>query len=134
MALATGGVVGQRRWYYPALAAPGIIWLILLFVLPFYAIAAVAFGTRDQIFALPIPAWNPLEWQFETFTSTASEFLRSGGVQTQFIRTIVYVVNTLSEYPDVRSACRAAGIDDTQQAPYLQALGVLARSKMLVPQ
>ncbi|OBG83929.1 mycofactocin system protein MftB [Mycobacterium sp. E136] len=49
-------------------------------------------------------------------------------------RTIVDVVNTLSEYPDVRSACRAAGIDDTQQAPYLQALGVLARSKMLVPQ
>jgi len=96
MALATGGVVGQRRWYYPALAAPGIIWLILLFVLPFYAIAAVAFGTRDQIFALPIPAWNPLEWQFETFTSTASEFLRSGGIQAQFIRTLVYVVVSVS--------------------------------------
>ena len=96
MALATGGVVGQRRWYYPALAAPGIIWLILLFVLPFYAIAAVAFGTRDQIFALPIPAWNPLEWQFDTFTSTASEFLTSGGIQAQFIRTIVYVVVSVS--------------------------------------
>jgi spermidine/putrescine transport system permease protein len=96
MALATGGVVGQRRWYYPALAAPGIIWLILLFVLPFYAIAAVAFGTRDQIFALPIPAWNPLEWQFDTLTSTASEFLTSGGIQAQFIRTIVYVVVSVS--------------------------------------
>jgi spermidine/putrescine transport system permease protein len=96
MALASGGVVGQRRWYYPALAAPGIIWLILLFVLPFYAIAAVAFGSRDQIFALPIPAWNPLEWQFDTFTSTASEFLTSGGVQAQFIRTIFYVVVSVS--------------------------------------
>jgi spermidine/putrescine transport system permease protein len=96
MALATGGVVGQRRWYYPALAAPGIIWLLLLFVLPVYAIAAVAFGTRDQIFALPIPAWNPLEWQFDTFTSTASEFLTSGGLQAQFIRTIVYVVVSVS--------------------------------------
>ena len=91
MASSTGGVVGQRRWYYPALASPGIIWLILLFVLPFYAIAAVAFGTRDQIFALPIPAWNPLEWQFETFRATALEFTQGGGVQAQFFRTIAYV-------------------------------------------
>ncbi|WP_238889213.1 mycofactocin biosynthesis chaperone MftB [Mycobacterium sp. IDR2000157661] len=49
-------------------------------------------------------------------------------------RTIVDVVNTLSEYPDARSACRAAGIDDAQHGPYLHALQVLAQSKMLVPQ
>ena len=47
-------------------------------------------------------------------------------------RTIVEVVNSLSDHPDARSACRAAGIDDAQQAPYLHALGVLAQSKMLV--
>ena len=92
----TGSVVGQRSWYYPALAAPGIAWLLLLFIAPFYAIAAVAFGTRDQIFALPIPAWNPLEWQLETFTATAREFVAGGGVQAQFIRTIVYVVIAVS--------------------------------------
>ena len=120
MALARGGVVGQRRWYYPALAAPGIIWLILLFVLPFYAIAAVAFGTRDQIFALPIPAWNPLEWQFETFTSTASEFLRSGGVQTQFIRTIVYVVISVS----IPSRLRRPGTIDMRSSVSVSATGV----------
>ena len=49
-------------------------------------------------------------------------------------RTIVDVVNALSEHPDARSACRAAGIDDAAQAPYLHALGVLAQSKMVVPQ
>ncbi|MBY0289765.1 MAG: mycofactocin biosynthesis chaperone MftB [Mycobacteriaceae bacterium] len=49
-------------------------------------------------------------------------------------RTIVEVVNTLADHPDVRSACRAAGVGDTQQAPYLHALRVLAQSKMLVPQ
>ena len=87
----TAGVVGQHRWYYPALAAPGIAWLLLLFVMPFYAIAAVAFGTRDQIFALPIPAWNPLEWQFETFNTTAQELVTSGGLQAQFLRTLLYV-------------------------------------------
>jgi ABC-type spermidine/putrescine transport system permease subunit I len=87
-----GGIVGQRRWYYPALAAPGIIWLLLLFIMPFYAIAAVAFGGRDQIFALPIPAWNPLEWQFDTFSATAREVVTSSGLQAQFFRTLVYVV------------------------------------------
>jgi spermidine/putrescine transport system permease protein len=86
-----GGIVGQRRWYYPALAAPGIVWLLLLFIMPFYAIAAVAFGGRDQIFALPIPAWNPLEWQYDTFSATAREIVTSGGLQAQFIRTLVYV-------------------------------------------
>ena len=47
-------------------------------------------------------------------------------------RTIVAVVNSLPEYPDIRSACRAAGIDDDAQGPYLHALGVLVKSNMLV--
>ena len=92
MPSATTTVVGQRAWYYPALAAPGIVWLLLLFIAPFYAIAAVAFGGRDQIFALPIPAWNPLEWQFGTFAETARELTVPSGIQAQFVRTIAYVV------------------------------------------
>ena len=48
-------------------------------------------------------------------------------------RTIVAVVNSLNQHPDARSACRAAGIDDAAQGPYLHALGVLAQSQMLVP-
>ncbi len=47
-------------------------------------------------------------------------------------RTIVEVVNALAGHPDARSACRAAGIDDAAQAPYLHALSVLVQSKMLV--
>jgi putrescine transport system permease protein len=91
MATSAGGTVGQRRWCYPALATPGIVWLLLLFIMPFYAIAAVAFGTRDLIFALPIPAWNPLEWQFQTFNDTARQLFETGGLQAQFTRTLYYV-------------------------------------------
>jgi mycofactocin biosynthesis protein MftB len=47
-------------------------------------------------------------------------------------RTIVAVVNSLSEHPDIRSACRAAGIADDAQGPYLHALSVLVKSNMLV--
>ncbi|MCV7122670.1 mycofactocin biosynthesis chaperone MftB [Mycobacterium lacus] len=49
-------------------------------------------------------------------------------------RTILTVVSTLADHPDVRSACRAAGVADPDQHPYLRALGVLAGSGMLVPQ
>jgi mycofactocin biosynthesis protein MftB len=48
-------------------------------------------------------------------------------------RTILTVVQSLADHPDVRAACRAAGVEDTRQGPYLHALGVLAGSNMLVP-
>ena len=47
-------------------------------------------------------------------------------------RTILAVVQSLADYPDVRAACRAAGVDEAEQGPYLHALGVLAGSNMLV--
>lgn len=48
-------------------------------------------------------------------------------------RTILAVVQSLADYPDVHAACRAAGVEDDRQGPYLHALGVLAGSNMLVP-
>lgn len=48
-------------------------------------------------------------------------------------RTILAVVESLGEHPDVRSALSAAGIGGQQQAPYLHALNVLAESNMLIP-
>ena len=48
-------------------------------------------------------------------------------------RTILALVQTLAQYPDVRSACRAAGVDDDAQEPYLRALSTLVASNMLVP-
>jgi mycofactocin biosynthesis protein MftB len=47
--------------------------------------------------------------------------------------TIVTVVESLATCVDARSACRAAGIDDDEQEPYLRALATLAASNMLVP-
>ncbi len=49
-------------------------------------------------------------------------------------RTILAVVRSLADHPDVRSALRAAEVDDSEQGPYLHALGVLVDSQMLVPQ
>jgi putative mycofactocin binding protein MftB len=48
-------------------------------------------------------------------------------------RIVLTVVRSLADHPDALSACRAAGVDDSAQEPYLHALRVLADSKMLVP-
>ncbi|MGH3531863.1 MAG: mycofactocin biosynthesis chaperone MftB [Mycobacterium sp.] len=48
-------------------------------------------------------------------------------------RTILAVVQSLADHPDVRTACRAAGVEDADQRLYLHALGLLAGSNMLVP-
>ncbi|MGI9164076.1 MAG: mycofactocin biosynthesis chaperone MftB [Mycobacterium sp.] len=47
-------------------------------------------------------------------------------------RTMLAVVESLDEHPDIRSALTAAGIEGPNQAPYLQALNTLAESKMLI--
>lgn len=47
-------------------------------------------------------------------------------------RTILAVIESLDDHPDVRSALRAAGVDADAEAPYLHALDVLASSNMLI--
>ena len=46
----TGPSKSQHRLFWAALAAPGIIWLALLFIVPFYAILAIAGGGLDIAF------------------------------------------------------------------------------------
>ena len=59
--------VGENRWLWPSLAAPGVTWLVLLFLIPLYAVLAVAMGTPDPIFGDALPAWNPLAWDPSEF-------------------------------------------------------------------
>jgi mycofactocin biosynthesis protein MftB len=90
--------------------------------------------------AAEVPAFDPDQgWRLHPQVAVRPEpfgalLYHFGTRKLSFLknRTIVEVVNSLTEHPDVRSAIRAAGVDDAQQAPYLHALGVLAQSKMLV--
>ncbi|MSW12498.1 MAG: ABC transporter permease subunit [Actinobacteria bacterium] len=70
---------------------PGTTWLLVLFAVPFYAVACVAFGTIDPIFRDAVPQWNPLAWDFtqaqQVFTSLAT-----GPLQGVAVRTIIYVI------------------------------------------
>jgi spermidine/putrescine transport system permease protein len=78
-----------RLW--AGFAIPGTTWLLVLFAVPFYAVACVAFGTIDPIFRDAVPQWNPFAWDFaqaqQVFTS-----LVTGPLQGVAVRTIIYVV------------------------------------------
>jgi ABC-type spermidine/putrescine transport system permease subunit I len=103
--------VAPRLW--PALALPGTFWLIALFLVPFYAVMAVAFSANINIFGEPIPAWNPLQWQFDTFTSVVSASVR-GEFRSVWVRTGIYTAAALSlcmvvGYPVAYYTARLAG-------------------------
>ena len=54
----------STRFLWPLLAIPGTVWLVLLFVVPFYGIMAVAFSSQLDILGQPIAEWNPAYWNF----------------------------------------------------------------------
>ena len=80
------------RWFWPSFAAPGSVWLLVLFVLPFYAVICIAFGTFNIIFRTPVPIWNPLLWNRANFYTVFHEIFGPGAFMgPAFIRTLLYV-------------------------------------------
>jgi ABC-type spermidine/putrescine transport system permease subunit I len=103
--------VTQRLW--PTLATPGVLWLIALFLVPFYAVMAVAFSGTIDIFGQPIPAWNPFNWQFGTFTDIVSQSV-SGDLRPVWLRTGIYcfwalLICVVVGYPVAYYTARLAG-------------------------
>jgi spermidine/putrescine transport system permease protein len=84
------GVVGERNWLWQAFAAPGVTWLFILFLTPFYAILAVSMGTLDPIFLTAEPVWNPLEWNPGIYGDALREIV-AGSLTATAVRTIAYV-------------------------------------------
>ncbi len=103
----------RRLW--PALALPGTLWLIALFIVPFYAVMAVAFSGQINIFNEPIPAWNPLDWEFTTFNGViVDSFTPSGVYHEVWVRTAIYsfwalVICVVIGYPVAYYSARLAG-------------------------
>ena len=79
------------RWLWPSFALPGVLWLIILFVIPFYAVIGVAFGTVDPILLSAVPIWNPLEWNVGWMNEVLTRLQPGGDFWTVFLRTCEYV-------------------------------------------
>ena len=52
----------KHRLFWAFLAAPGILWLALLFIVPFYVVLSIAAGRLNQLFGTPIAEYDPLNW------------------------------------------------------------------------
>src|ERR1700677_2041614 len=82
----------KKNAFWIALAAPGILWLVLLFIVPFYAVLAIAMGKLDQLFESPVAVWNPLAWSSENVIDVSRDLVGSSSFAGPIvIRTVLYV-------------------------------------------
>ncbi len=102
----------QRAGFWAAMAAPGTVWLIALFVVPAYAILAVAFGGIDPILRTTSPEWNPLAWDFGAMQNVLqrvfAEDLRHVFVRTGLFALAALIGCCLIGYPVAYYVARCA--------------------------
>src|SRR5262249_39154586 len=93
LAAVQGRSLMRRRAFWSTFAWPGIVWLILLFILPLYVVLALAFGTLDPLFLTPSPTWNPLQWDPTQFQYVFDHLFGADGfIGPVLVRTLVFVV------------------------------------------
>jgi len=85
----------RPRALWPALALPGVLWLLAFFVVPFYVILSMAGGGTDA-FADPIPEWNPLQWDLGRIGDAFTAIAPGGDSWNPMWRTVKYVAVALS--------------------------------------
>jgi len=82
----------KKNGFWIALAAPGIIWLVVLFIVPFYAVLAIAMGKLDQLYESPVAVWNPFAWSSENVINVWHDLFGSASFAGPIVlRTIAYV-------------------------------------------
>ena len=105
----------KRNGFYVALAVPGILWLLVLFIVPFYAVLAIAMGKLDQLFESPVAVWNPFQWSSENVINVSHDLVGSTAFAGPIVvRTVVYVAIAsllclLIGYPAAYFVARFAG-------------------------
>lgn len=99
----------RSRLLWIALAAPGAVWLILLFVVPFYVVLAVAAGQVNAFFGTAIPIWNPLHWSGANFSATWSALGSAEAMRTLYYTAIATLIAFLIAYPVAYFVTRFSG-------------------------
>jgi ABC-type spermidine/putrescine transport system permease subunit I len=104
-----------NRWFWVLLAAPGMIWLVVLFVVPFYAMLAIGEGKLDRQTESPVAVYNPFTWSSANLTNVWRDLFGSGAFAGAIAwRTIWYVavaslLSLLIAYPAAYFVARFAG-------------------------
>jgi spermidine/putrescine transport system permease protein len=103
------------KWFWILLAAPGMLWLLLLFIVPFYITLAIGAGLFNVVLRTPVPTWNPLAWSRGNLLLVWHDIIGSGAfIGPIIVRTLVYVaaasvVSLVIAYPAAYFVARFAG-------------------------
>src|SRR5512142_2187400 len=82
----------KKNGFYVALATPGVLWLLLLFIVPFYAVLAIAMGKLDRLYESPVAVWNPFAWSSSNVIDVYHDIIGSTSFAGPIVlRTILYV-------------------------------------------
>ncbi len=82
----------QSRAFWIALALPGILWLAVLFIVPFYAVLSIGEGKLNKLFASPVAVYNPLHWSSANLVNVWHDIFGADSFAGPIVlRTIVYV-------------------------------------------
>jgi spermidine/putrescine transport system permease protein len=73
------------------MAMPTMVWLGIFFLVPFYVVFSVAFGTTD-FFRNPLPIYEPWYWSFTGFGDVLGRFVGADPFyRPALMRTLIYV-------------------------------------------
>ena len=82
----------RKNVFWIVLAVPGILWLAVLFVVPFYAVLSIAMGKLNQLIEAPVAVWNPLSWSSSNVINVWRDLFGSASFAGPIVgRTIAYV-------------------------------------------
>jgi len=105
----------KKNAFYIALAAPGIIWLAVLFVVPVYVVLAIGMGKLNQMYEAPVAVWNPFSWSSSNVIDVWRDLVGGSSFAGPIVaRTLIYVaiaaaLSLLIGYPAAYFVARFAG-------------------------
>jgi spermidine/putrescine transport system permease protein len=105
----------RNRWLWIGLAAPGAVWLLVLFVAPFYVMLSVAGGGINEFFQTVVPVWNPIHWSSFNLSAVwhaiagPGSFIGAPAVRTVTYTAIATVLSLAIAYPVAYFVSRYAG-------------------------
>ena len=105
----------QSRVFWVVLALPGILWLTLLFIVPFYAVLAIAMGQLNRLYESPIAVWNPFRWSSSNVINVWHDLFGATSFAGPIVlRTILYValaslLSLVIAYPAAYFVARFSG-------------------------
>ncbi len=105
----------HNRLFYMLLAAPGIIWLTVLFLVPFYDVIAIAGGRLNFLKETAVAVYNPLEWSHAYLLITWDDIFGKGAVDlavlwnTLWYTVVASLICLLIGYPAAYFVARFAG-------------------------